>query len=76
MLSRTLNIGSLILYMIGVALLYFFGRPQPSFEEGAGSGLEDVDVRKLRIRYNRLSKIGLILISCGFLLQLCATLLI
>jgi hypothetical protein len=62
--------------MIGVALLYFFGRSQASVEEGAGSGLEDVDIRKHRLRYNRLSKLGLILIFGGFLLQLCATLLI
>ena len=59
MLSRTLNIGSLILYMLGVALLYFFSRSQPRPEESAGTRFEDEGVRQHRVRYNRLSKIGL-----------------
>jgi hypothetical protein len=76
MLSRTLNVVSLILYMIGTALLYFFGRSRSSFERGAGGRFDDVQDSEVRRRYNRLSKIGLFLISIAFLLQLCATLLI
>ncbi len=77
----------LLLSIGGVALLFFFGPPQPSFQEGVGIGLEDgtrlkdgrtVDehnatVRKVKRRHKNLSRLALILIAFGFSLQLCAT---
>lgn len=73
--------------IIGVLLLAMFGVPQPDFDEGVGLGLEDAttlvdgktvaehaeDVRRRRRLYARLSKLALVLIVVGFVLQLIAT---
>ena len=85
--NQILNTIGLLLNIGGVALLFFFGPPQPTFEEGVGIGLEDgtrlkdgrtVDehnatVRKVKRRHKNLSRLALILIAFGFSLQLCAT---
>jgi hypothetical protein len=39
-----LNLTGLVLNIVGVVLLFFYGFPQPSFEEGEALGLEDGNV--------------------------------
>jgi hypothetical protein len=87
MLNQILNTIGLLLNIGGVALLFFFGPPQPTFQEGVGIGLEDgtplkngrtvaehnTAVREVRRRHENLSRLALILIFFGFVLQLCAT---
>jgi hypothetical protein len=84
MASQLLSTAGLIFDMIGVALLFIFGPPQPSFEEGIPLGLEDAtplpdgrtvadhnaDTRARRRRYSAISRMALSLIFLGFLLQL------
>ena len=88
--NQIINTIGLILNIAGVVVLFFFGPPQPTFEEGISLGLEDatpisggktvadhnVDVRKLKRRNATMSKVALILIFFGFVLQLFATWLI
>ena len=85
--AQLLNSAGLGLSMVGVIILFCFGPPQPDFEKGVSIGLEDdtpladgrtvrernADVRRLRRRYSRLSKLGLALLFAGFALQLWAT---
>ena len=85
--NQVLNTIGLLLNIAGVALLFFYGPPQPSLEEGVGIGLEDAtplgngrtvaqhnaDIRRLKRRHELLSRLALILIFFGFVLQLCAT---
>jgi len=85
--NQILNTIGLLLNIGGVALLFFFGPPQPTFEEGVGIGLEDgtrlkdgrtvaehnAAVRKVKRWHKNLSRLALILIAFGFSLQLCAT---
>jgi hypothetical protein len=87
MQNQILNTIGLLLNIGGVALLFRFALPQPSFEEGVGLGLEDgtplkdgrtvaqykADVRKLKRQYERRSRLALILIIVGFVFQLFAT---
>lgn len=81
------NTLGLVSNIIGVALAFKFGYPQPSHEEGVGVGLEDgtplgdgrtvaqynEDVRKQKARYLLWSRVGLGLMGLGFFLQLGAT---
>lgn len=85
--TRCLNTLGLILGMLGVLLIFRWGPPQPSLEEGVGLGLEagtpmedgrtvaehNADVRALRAKHNRMSKTGLLLVFVGFGLQLWGT---
>jgi hypothetical protein len=87
MLNQILNSIGLLLNIAGVVLLFFFGPPQPAFEEGVGCGLEDgnrledgrtvaeynTDVRKLKRKHKVFSRLSLILIIIGFAMQLWAT---
>lgn len=87
LIPRFLNIVGLVLGMIGVALIFRWGPPQPTFEEGVAIGLEDgtplqdgrtvaehdADVRTLRARHDKMSKTGLSLVFLGFAFQLWAT---
>jgi len=87
MSNQVLNTIGLLLSIGGVALLFFFGPPQPTFEQGVGLGLEggtrlkdgrtvdehNAAVRKVKRRHENLSRLALILILFGFVLQLCAT---
>ncbi len=75
--------------MVGVIVLFFFGFPQPTHDEGVGLGLQDATrlpngktvaehnewVRRRRVRYRRFSTAGLGLLFVGFLLQLPAAVL-
>jgi hypothetical protein len=84
---QILNTIGLLFSIAGVALLFHFAWPQPSFEEGEGLGLEggtrlpdgrtvderDADVLKLKRQYERRSRLALSLIIFGFVLQLSAT---
>ena len=86
--AKVLNTVGLILGMIGVALIFRWGPPQPTLEEGIGIGLEDgtplpdgrtvaehnAQVRGLRAKHDKMSKIGLSLVFLGFAAQLWATL--
>lgn len=81
---QALNIFGLCLGMIGAAILFVWGPPQPSFSEGVSLGLEDAselpdgrtvaqhneDVRKTKRRYDLMARLGLALIFAGFGFQL------
>ena len=41
MTAQTLNTIGLLLNIAGVILVFFYGFPQPTHEEGVGRGLED-----------------------------------
>jgi len=85
--NQILNTIGLLLNIWGVALLFRFGPPQPSFEEGVDLGLEDgnllkdgrtvaqykADVRKLKRQHENWSRLALLLIIFGFAFQLSAT---
>jgi len=84
--AQTLNTVGLVLGMLGVALIFVWGPPQPQLEEGVGMGLEDgtplgngltvaqhnAAVRRRRLRHTILSRVGLGLVFLGFLAQLVA----
>src|SRR5437868_6013252 len=58
----------------GVGLAFFFGYPQPSHEEGNALVFgKDPEVPVRRARYLFWSRIGLGLMTLGFVLQLVAT---
>lgn len=87
MTAQTFNTVGLVLNIAGVILVFFYGFPQPTHEEGVGLGLEDgtplsdgrtvaehnEDIRKTRTRYLCMSRLALGLIVLGFLFQLWAT---
>lgn len=74
-----MTIAGLILDIAGVALLWYFAFPQPSFEEGGGIGLEDASLledgrtvaehyeatRRKRALYRKMSQVALGLIVAG-----------
>jgi hypothetical protein len=82
-----LNTVGLVTGMVGVALIFRWGPPQPTFEEGIGLGLEDgtplsdgrtvaqhnAAIRALRARHDTISKSGLVMVFVGFAFQLWAT---
>ena len=86
MLSQIVNSLGLVLNMLGAVILFRWGLPQPSFEEGIGLGLEDGTVlengltvaendqiaREEKERFTRISKLGLALLFFGFAFQLLA----
>ncbi len=84
---KILNTIGLLLGIVGVIIIFIWGPPQPTLEEGIGLGLEDNtpinesgktvkqhngEIRQKRKRYNRLSRTGLVLVFLGFLFQLFA----
>lgn len=85
-LAKNLSVLGLVLNMLGVALVWYFGLPQPSHEEGVGLGVEkrtqlsdgrtvdehDRDVRARRFWYRWQSRIGMAMMLAGFALQLAA----
>jgi hypothetical protein len=87
--SEKLNILGLTLNILGVIILFIWGPPQPSLEEGFGIGLEggapiddqgttvdmhDEKVRKKKKRFTCMSRVGLGLVLLGFICQLLAAL--
>lgn len=82
-----INTIGLALNIAGVVLAFFYGYPQPSHEQGLGIGLEDgnilpdgrtvaehdADKARQKQRYLLMSRTGLTLMFCGFVLQLLAT---
>lgn len=84
--AQSLNTIGLLLGLVGVVLIFFWGPPQPQLDEGVGLGLEDgtplgdgltvaqhnANVRRRRLRHQILSRVGLGLVFLGFLLQLFA----
>jgi len=72
--------------IIGVLVLFKFGFPQPTFEEGISLGLEDnniledgksvkdtnIKIKKRKFFYKKMSYGGLVFILVGFFFQLIA----
>jgi hypothetical protein len=87
MITQIINSFGLVLGITGAAILFRWGFPQPSFEEGISLGLEDANVlangltvaenkqtvREEKERFTRISKLGLALIMIGFVFQLVGT---
>ncbi len=85
-LADTLSAAGLIANMLGVGILFKYGFPQPSHDQGVGLVLEDgtilpdgrtvaqhnQDSLNTAKRYRRLAFTALVLIFVGFALQLAA----
>lgn len=85
--ARVLAQIGLALDAIGVGILFFWGPPQPSFEEGASISVSDDnflsdgrtiadhnrEIRKKRRQHAIMSRVGLGAIFVGFALQLYAS---
>ena len=85
-LAKWLNTAGLVLGMVGVAIIFIWGPPQPIFDEGvtvslnSGTVLRDgrkvadmeEDQRRLKRWHEVMSRLGLFLIGLGFLAQLVA----
>ncbi|MEX3791549.1 hypothetical protein [Paraburkholderia sp. BR14374] len=88
-LAGILNVFGLGAKMVGVVVLFFFGFPQPTHDEGVGLALQDAtplpngktvaehnaSVRRRRVLYRVCSTVGLALLFVGFVLQLPAAIL-
>ena len=84
---KILNTIGLVLSILGGVIWFFYGIPEPSQEAGDGIALEDAtrlsdgrtaaqpreEALVTKARYRCLSKLALVLIIAGFLLQLLAT---
>jgi hypothetical protein len=84
--SQILNSLGLICNIAGVVLVWFYGWPQPSHEEGVSLGLENstplrsgitvaernASIRDRRAKYKRRSSAGFTLMALGFIFQLVA----
>lgn len=87
MSAALLNRIGLACGIIGVVLIFIWGPPQPSLEEGIGIAIEDgtllpdgrtaaqhdQDTRRLRARHTVMSRVGLALVGIGFASQFAAT---
>jgi hypothetical protein len=85
--NQIINTFGLLLNIAGVVILFLYVPPQPNLEEGVNLGVEDatifedgtsvaqinVNIRKLKKRHEIFSRIALIFIFFGFILQLWAT---
>jgi hypothetical protein len=70
--SHLLNSVGLVLDIVGVAAIWFYGLPEPLNLEGRKyliTGLIDEATKAKARRFHALSKLGLALIIGGFLLQ-------
>ncbi|EML2677531.1 MULTISPECIES: hypothetical protein [Enterobacteriaceae] len=86
MTPELLNTIGLTSNIFGVILIFFFGLPQPSHDEGVSLGLEDgtplgdgttvgernVKIRKRKARYKFFAYVALSLMLFGFVLQFLA----
>jgi hypothetical protein len=87
MKAQILNTIGLVLNIAGVIIVFIFGFPQPTHEEGISLGLGDANrlsdgrtvaeyneqVRKTKFKYLCLSRFALGLVIIGFAFQLWAT---
>lgn len=85
-MTQIINSFGLVLGITGTAILFRWGFPQPSFNEGVSLGLEDANVlengltvaennqkvKEEKERFSRISRLGLALIILGFAFQLVA----
>lgn len=85
--NQTINTIGLLFNIVSVVILFFFGPPQLSFEEGVSRGVEDntifedgtsvaqinADIRRCKQKHKIYSRLALLLIFFGFILQLWAT---
>lgn len=83
MSAQSIIVIGLVANMIGVALAFFFGYPQPSHEEGVAlvvtpatpmpdgrtAGEVDAETRRQKSLYKVWSRVGLGFMFLGFLLQ-------
>jgi hypothetical protein len=79
MITAALNSVGLVLGILGLAVIYEWGPPQPSYEAGRFVRLEQSTITEEELRLLkqkaaawRMSAIGLGLIGFGFVLQLLA----
>jgi hypothetical protein len=86
-LSHILNTLGLFCNIAGVILVWIYGGPQPSHEEGASLGLQNstrlpsgltvgernASIRDRSAKYKRRSAVGFALMAVGFIFQLFAT---
>ena len=74
MTSQLLNTVGLLLGIAGVVILFIWGPPQPDLDPHTKLTLvhEDEATKRLRRRYEVMSRVGLGLIGVGFLAQLAA----
>ena len=75
--KKVINIIGLSFGLLGVILIFFYGPPQPSFfpfDIITDSNIHQ-EVLDMRDKYDLFSKIGLVFIFIGFLLQLIAVIL-
>ncbi|MCW8811088.1 MAG: hypothetical protein OQJ93_02065 [Ignavibacteriaceae bacterium] len=70
--KRILNIIGLMFGMFGVVIIFFYGPPQPSFFPYDIITDDNIhrEILEMRDKYDLYSKIGLVFIGGGFLLQL------
>lgn len=80
MWPEIVNTAGLVSNIVGVAIAFRWGYPQPSYEETVGLALEGDVVpgvkeaaQAQRRKYLLLSRFGLVLMGLGFFLQLGAT---
>lgn len=85
-MSKYLNTIGLLLGMVGVAMIFIWGPPQPSFEQGGVIGFpdtqpigdgrtqadENAEVAAKERCYKIMSRLGLVFIFIGFLCQFIA----
>ena len=76
-LRKWLNALGLILGIVGVAMVWHWGLPQPSFERGVALGIDgpmvearNAEVQALEAHFRRMSHVGFGLILAGFACQL------
>ena len=79
--ARILTIIGLVLNILGTAIVFKWGAPQPDFNEGIGMVLEDANpgvkehndkVRKQKREYTIMSRTGLGTLGVGFVIQVVA----
>ena len=73
---RWLNTVGLLLGMVGVAIIFIWGPPQPDLDPQGKlllAGQPDQAIVRLKSEYETISRVGLGLIGLGFVAQLLGT---
>lgn len=72
-MSQLLASSGLVLDVLGAAVLFFYGPPQPDFQEDDVVIIKDnrraAEVKKLKAKFIFSSRFGLFLLFAGFILQ-------